>query len=66
MSTALVILAVVFLLVAVAAVVLSVRLSARGSSPAVAERQRRLRWRLAAPTALIGIVLGVLSRFVGS
>lgn len=62
----LLVLAVVLLLVAGAALVMAARLPSTGSGPAVAERQRRLRFRLAVPSAVVGLVLVVISRLVGS
>ena len=62
----LLVLAVVLLLVAGAALVMAARLHSTGSGPAVVERQRRLRFRLAVPSAVVGLVLVVISRLVGS
>lgn len=65
MSAVLLVLAVVFLLVGVAAFGMAARLSAgEGAGAAVAERQRRLRFRLATPAVLLGLLLFVISRVV--
>ncbi|USQ79282.1 hypothetical protein NF556_16970 [Ornithinimicrobium faecis] len=64
MGIVLTVLAVVFLLVGVAAAGMAARLSSAGDAPAVAERQRRLRFRLATPAFLLGVLLFVASRFV--
>lgn len=65
MGTVLLVLSVVLLLAGVAATVMAARLPlGRGSQQAVAERQRRLRFRLAAPAFVIGLLLLVVSRVV--
>ena len=64
MNTLVVVLAVVFLLVAAAGAILAVRLTPEASRPAVAERRRRLIYRLAVPAGVIAVVLFVIGQFV--
>lgn len=64
MSTLLIVLAVFFLLAGATGAFLAVRLSAEASRPSVAERRRRLTYRLAIPACLMAVVLFVLGQFV--